>query len=136
MERLFVLYAIASKFACLYIPATPTLPEMGRGTCFSHLIMLCTCIVSHCVVVDESGTTSSQLGVAKLSISQSSRAFHPVILLITTCLDMSYITIHNTLIPYVCARLYVIEDLCSLPFCAIVRVSCVVSVATRQLRYN
>ena len=36
----------------------------------------------------------------------------------------------------VCARLYVIEDLCSLPFCTKVRVSCVVCVATKQLRYK
>ena len=69
--------------------------------------------VGHSVVVDECGTTCSQLGVAKLSISQSSRAFHPVILLITACVDVYYITIHNTFIPCVCVLDYTLLRTCS-----------------------
>ena len=109
---------------------THSLPVMGRGTCFFSLDY----VVCMYIFIGQSQCCGWSMwymfttGVAKLSISQSSRTFHPVILLITTCLDVYYITIHNTLIPCVCvcAWLYFIEDLCSLPFCAIVRVSCVV----------
>ena len=131
--EVLVLY---SKLACLYIPATPTRCQWwGRGTLFFSLDYVVYNNVSYYVVVDECGTCS-QLGVAELSISQSSRAFHPVILLITTCGHVLYHYPQHPHTLWVCARLYFIEDLCSLPFCTIVRVSCVVCVATRQLRYK
>ena len=85
----------------LHTNHTHSLPVMGERNMVFSLDYVVYDNVGHYVVVDECGTCS-QLGVTKLSISHSSRAFHPVTLLITTCVDMYYITIHNTLIPCVC----------------------------------
>ena len=83
-------------------------------------------------MVDECGTTCSQLVLQSYKYITKQQN-------IPSCNFVDYYMCGNLLYHYrqhthtlcVCAGLYVIEDLCSLPFCAIVRVGCVVCVATK-----
>ena len=119
---------------------THSLPVMWRGTCFFSLdyvvymyifIMLVTMLWLMNVVQHVHNWCCK----AKYVTKQQS---------IPSCNFVDYYMCGHLLYHYpqhthtlcVCAGLYFIEDLCSLPFCAIVRVSCVVCVATRQLRYK